>query len=156
MMDTKTLLAFLLALPASNDAELANNSGLKQLCNKLELLNRKSEITPKDWENIQGKLTTILENNAALSQLYQERKAQLEDVEITSDLLPTLAELEAAKPANRKLGKLGYHPGEPPGDWDFKNNEVTNLGVVILSNEQPAKMSQTLLQKLIDLLKKRK
>ncbi|MDM8559669.1 hypothetical protein [Candidatus Parabeggiatoa sp. HSG14] len=155
-MDTKTLLAFLLALPASTDTELANNSALKQLCNKLELLNRKSEITPKDWENIQGKLAAILESNAPLNQLYQERKAQLEGVEITSDLLPTLAELEAAKPANRKLGKLGYHPGEPPGDWDFKNNEITNIVTVVLSNEQPAKTSQTLLQKLIDLLKKQK
>ncbi|MEK8021648.1 MAG: hypothetical protein VSS75_032635, partial [Candidatus Parabeggiatoa sp.] len=74
-MNTKTLLAFLQALRA--DADLKNDSAIKQLRNKLVQVNQQSEIFPKDWENIQGKLTNILENNTAINQLYQETQAQL-------------------------------------------------------------------------------
>ncbi len=158
-MDIKTLLAFFLALPNA-DTDLANDPALKQLRNKWVQVNQKPEVTPKDWENIQGKLMAILENNAALSQFYQETQAQLEGVEITSDLLPTQAELEAEKSADRKMGTLGYLPGEPPPTHDTESKEILNLvidiGIVILSHDEPKKVSHTLFQRLIDRLKRKK
>ena len=158
-MDTKILLAFFLALPNA-ETDLANDPALKQLRNKLDQVNQKPEITPKDWENIQGKLTAILEDNPALNQSYQEILAQLENVEITSDLLPTQAELEAEKSADRKMGTLGYLPGEPPPIHDIKSKENLNIGIdigiVILSHDEPKKVSQTLLQRLSDWLKRKK
>ncbi len=157
-MDTKILLAFFLALPNA-ETDLANDPALKQLRNKLDQVNQKPEITPKDWENIQGKLTAILkdnENNAALNQFYQEILAQLENVEITSDLLPTQAELEAEKTAVRKMGTLGYLPDEPPPIHDTESKEILNIGIVILSHDEPKKVSQTLLQRLSDCLKRKK
>lgn len=151
-MDTKKkLLAFLLALPAGTDADLANDTALKQLRNKLKLINQ-SEITPKDWKNIQGKLQAILVNEkyATLSQLYQQTLAELEDVDITSDLLPTQAELTAIQSANREVGTLGFPPGKP----ELESNEIINLAIIVLSHDEPAKTSQTLLQRLTDFLKK--
>ncbi len=148
-MNQKNLLAFYIAL-SSTDTNLVNDQDLKQLRNKLELLKQKSEITSQAWENIQTKLTTILENHAPLQQLYQDTKAKLEAVNITADLLPTPTELAAAQPANRKVGTLGYHPGKLE---EGKNNEIINIGFAILSNPEPQKTAQTLLQRLLDWLK---
>lgn len=152
-MDTKTLLAFLLALP---DADLANDYAIKQLRNKLIQVKQQAEISSQDWENIQGKLTNILEDekNIAFKQLYQETQVQLENVEITSDLLPTRAELELAKPSNRKMGTLGYHFDKPEHS-ERENDEILNLAIVVLSNDKPATTSKTLLQKLTDFLKRK-
>jgi len=61
IMNVNTLLAFLIALQDSN-ADVLNDVTLKQLRNKFILMNRQSEITSKDWENVQRKLTTVLEN----------------------------------------------------------------------------------------------
>ena len=149
-MNSKTLLAFLRTL-SSADTNLTNDPALKQLRNKLELLGQKSEITPQAWENIQSKSMAILENYAPLQQLYQDTKAKLEGVNIPPDLLPTPAELAAAQPANRKVGTLGYHPGKLD---DARNNEIVNIGIIILSSDEPEKTAQTLLQRLIDWLKK--
>ena len=151
-MNTKTLLAFLLALPNA-DVHLANDSALKQLRNKLVQVNQQPEISRTDWENIQGKLMAILEKNAALNQFYQETQAQLENVDITSDLLPTQAELEAANQDNRKMGTLGFPPGKL--STHLESNEIINIGIVILSNDEPAKVSKTLLQQLSDWLKQK-
>ncbi|HAI70252.1 MAG TPA: hypothetical protein DCM38_12555 [Gammaproteobacteria bacterium] len=153
-MNTKTLLAFLQALPASTDANLTNDSAIKQLRNKLVQVNQQSEIFPKDWENIQGKLTNILENNTAINQLYQETQAQLEGVDITPDLLPTAAELKAVQPPNRQIGTLGYHPG-PDSNSDSENYEIINLAIIVLNDEKPATTSQSLLQRLNAFLKQK-
>jgi hypothetical protein len=156
-MDTKTLLAFILALQSA-DTDIANNTVIKQLANKLTLIRQQPEITPTDWANIQKKLTAILENHASLNQLYQQKKAQLEEVNITPDLLPTPAELKAAKPANRQVGTLGYPPAKP----ELDSNEIPNFGVlidtasVILKDKKPAEMSKSLLQRLTDFLKQTK
>jgi len=73
----------------------------------------------------------------------------LENVEITTDLLPTTEELEAAKPKSRKIGTLGFPPGKP----DAKTQEISNIVVTILASEKPSETSKTLLQKLCDFLK---
>ena len=153
-MNTKTLLAFLQALPASTDADLTNDSAIKQLRNKLVQVNQQSEIFPKDWENIQGKLTNILENNTAINQLYQETQAKLEALDITPDLLPTAAELKAVQPPNRQIGTLGYHPG-PDSNSDSESHEIINLAIIVLNDEKPATTSQSLLQRLNAFLKQK-
>jgi len=131
-MDTNTLLAFLLAL--SNPEVDINNtkSLLKQLGNTLY-------SNPDDWEAIKKKLDIILEGNAALNQAYQAARATLEAVE--GDIPPDL--LRSGIP------RRGYSPGKP----DNNSNEIINIAVVVLSHEQPAEISKTLLQRLRDFLK---
>jgi len=148
-MNNKTLLAFLLALQ-----ETETNPAWEDLCDKWEILSLKSQITPKNWENLQSKLEAVLKNNAAMNQHYQAFNAQLEKVQITSDLLPTLAELEAVKSDSREVDTLGYHPGKDDGE----SNEVPNIMViayVISSNKAPEKVAKTLLQRLSDWLKRK-
>jgi len=155
-MDNKTLLAFLLILQ-DTDINLANNPALEQLRDKLDVLSRKQEITPKNWENIQAKLAGILKNDATLNQLYQEARAQLEGIEITTDLLPTAAELEQATPSSGKVKTLGFKPGNP--ERESQNHEIINHAVVvktaaaILKSEMPAETSKILLQRFRDVFK---
>jgi len=148
-MNSKTLLAFLLAL-----RETETNPAWEDLCDKWEALSLKSQITPKNWENLQSKLEAVLKNSAAMNQHYQTFQAQLENVQITSDLLPTLAELEAAKSDSREVDTLGYHPGKDDGD----SNEVPNImkiAYVISSHKEPEKFAKKLLQRLSDWLKRK-
>jgi hypothetical protein len=155
-MDSKTLLAFLLILQ-DMDINLANNQALEQLRDKLDVLSRKPEITPKNWENLQSKLMAILENDATLNQLYQEARAQLEGIEITADLLPTAAELEQATPSSGKVKTLGFKPGKP--ERDSQNHEIINNAVVvktataILKSENPAETAKALLQRFREVFK---
>jgi hypothetical protein len=155
-MNTKTLLAFLQALPASTDAELTNDSDIRQLCNKLQLL-KPSQINSKDWEKIETHIETLLETDkyAALNQPYQTALAKLKNLEMTADLLPTRAELKALQPPNRQIGTLGYHAwldSKPENDEESKNYEIINLAIVVLDDEKPATTSQNLLQRLIAFL----
>ena len=147
-MNQNNLLAFYIAL-SSTDTNLANDSDFKQLRNKLELLRQKSAITPQAWESIQTKMVAVLNNHESLQQLYQDTQAQLEAINITADLLPTSEELAAAQPTSRKIGTLGHHPGKLE---EGKNHEIINIGLTILSNQEPQKTAQTLLQRLIDWL----
>ncbi len=151
-MNPKTLLAFIQALPASTDSDLTNDSAIKQLGNKVQLLNP-SEMRPNEWGKIQTQLQTILANEkyATLNHAYQATLPKLEAVDITPDLLPTPAELKAVQPANRQIGTLGYHPGpdsESENDDEFENYEIINLAIVVLNDDKPATTSQTLLQRL--------
>jgi len=151
-MDTKTLLAFLLALPGAN-VKLANDLALKKIRNKLASF-KNAEITPKDWENLEAKLKTLLETKkyAALNQLYQKIQAELADINITPNFLPTQAELEAEKPANRRIGKSDL----PPSKINIDSHEVINIGVVILSHQNPAKTANKLLWRLRVWLKRQR
>ena len=144
-MSQNNLLAFYVALTGA-DTNLADDPDLKQLCNKLELLNQKPDVTPQAWENVQSRLIAALSNHAPSQQLYQDTWDKLETTNIPPDLLPTQAELATAQPANRKIGKLGYHPGNPEKS---KNYEIINIGITILSNPEPQKTAQTLLQRLL-------
>jgi hypothetical protein len=155
-MDNKTLLAFLLILQ-DTDINLTNHPALEPLRDKLDVLSRKAEITPKNWENLQSKLAGILKNDAALNQRYQEAMAQLEGIEITADLLPTVAELEQATPSNSKVKTLGFKPGTP--ERESENLEIINNAVVvktaaaILKSENPAETAKTLLQRFREVFK---
>ncbi|HID98975.1 MAG TPA: hypothetical protein EYP59_01635 [Thiotrichaceae bacterium] len=156
-MNTKTLLAFLQALPASTDADLTNDSAIKQLGNKVQLLNP-SEMRPNDWGKIQTQIQSLLETEkyAALNQAYQTARAKLETLDITANLLPTPAELKAVQPANRQIGTLGYHPGpdsQSENDEESENYEIINLAIIILNDDKPATTSQSLLQRLNAFLK---
>ncbi len=148
-MNSKTLLAFLLAL-----RETETNPAWEDLCDKWEALSLKSQITPKNWENLQSKLEAVLKNSAAMNQHYQAFQAQLENVQITSDLLPTLAELEAVKSDSREVDTLGYYPGKDDGE-NNEINTILKIAYVISSNKAPEKVAKTLLQRLSDWLKRK-
>ncbi len=91
----------------------------------------------------------VLEQHTTLNAAYQEINKQLNKIEITTDLLPTSAEIEAITPSSGKIETLGGKPGKDK----FYSNEIVNIVKVIISHQNPPKASKKLLKRLNNLFK---
>ncbi|MDM8566344.1 hypothetical protein QUF74_11940 [Candidatus Halobeggiatoa sp. HSG11] len=150
----KNLLAFLIALQ-NTELNSVNEPNLKELSNELELLSKQTAIITEDWQNIQADMDDILTQHSLLNTSYHKIINQLNNVEITIDLLPTLTEIEAIMPADSKIKTLGGKPGQDKGHSDEINN-VLKISKTILNNENPQEASKTLLKQLYEWLQQSK
>ncbi|NET27818.1 hypothetical protein [Okeania sp. SIO1I7] len=131
-----TLLALLLALK-NLETPLSENER-----NKLVDIGKNLKENPNDQYVIKKELIGILKANDTLKQLYQEAKVKLDTVDrpISSDLLPTDAELENFLPLENKGGKRVYFEGEP----DHESKEILNAVYSVLSTPEPEVIAKKL------------
>ena len=132
IMNSKTLLAFLYAIPTEN----VHDSTFKKLATELK-------CQPVNWEAVQEKVDDILKTHPKLQQLWTHCKTQLESKtqQALLALLPSQDVLnQYPQPAIRRSGL----PGKP----DKETIEITNTAVVILQSDNPPALAKQLLQPL--------
>ncbi len=141
-LDTKKLLAFLLALKnlevalSENDKVWLENAG-----QRLKLALQETDV---DWNEIENILMSTIEINPSLKDLYQEFLAKISSEDDIIEFIPQWAELENELPNETKdeLVELGFFPDDTQPE--SKNDEIRNVVVFVLTNEQPIKTTQNL------------
>lgn len=96
-------------------------------------------LDPEAWESdIEPDLLAAIEEHPPLQQLFQAAKSRLDAKgdNIPVDLLPTVAEIEAAVPSEAGVASRGF---APVGDVsDFESNEINNMAISILAAPNPS------------------
>lgn len=134
-LDTKKMLALLLTLRnLGENLHEDEKAALKNIGQQLKL-------DPNDKEFIEDNLMAIIEANFSLQYLYQSFINQLNNKNYNSllKLLPTEVELEKELPDNY-CETRGYFQGVP----DLESDEISNVTVVVLTNDDPAAISKNL------------
>jgi hypothetical protein len=132
----KTLLALSLALkdleaPLSENEQKAFRDAAAQL-----------QLDPDNWEDYEPDLLKVIQANPNLNHLYQATQSQLDALssEISSNLLPTPAELEQAQPSNQKPVTRGV----PPVNDDHESHEIQNMVIDLMASSNPVETAKKL------------